>query len=256
MLEGKSKIQEHYRRPDVACRYVEDRFNQPLGALLHARQLAAMLGLIHDRHPKIILDLAAGPARISVDLAQYGRTRGIAVDASSAMISLARARLERLAQREGAWNCVLSDAFMLPFVECFDIVYSFRFIRHFRRAARIRLYKECFRVLNPDGLFVFDAVNRKVSKTPSSRKGESELCQTDIVYDALLSPQELTEELDEGGFQIISLKGVLHCPAILGLLQIYLAPRWLNFAHLSVRWMDLLLTMTQPEEWIVICRRK
>ena len=54
---------------------------------------------------------------------------------------------------------VQADAFQLPFKTPFDLVYSFRLIRHFERPDRLRLYRQIAAVLRPGGRLVFDAVN-------------------------------------------------------------------------------------------------
>ncbi|HXG11715.1 MAG TPA: class I SAM-dependent methyltransferase, partial [Gemmataceae bacterium] len=45
--------------------------------------------------------------------------------------------------------------------QIFDLVYTFRFVRHFRRSDRERLYVQVRRVLKPGGYFVLDAVNER-----------------------------------------------------------------------------------------------
>src|SRR5438477_10977887 len=103
MLESKRDIREHYRRADVASQYIEERFQQPIGGLVHARQVAAMTELVSGHDPKIMLDLAAGPARVSVDLARVVRTPGIVLDSSDPMIRLARERLSALGDQAAGW---------------------------------------------------------------------------------------------------------------------------------------------------------
>src|SRR5262249_17496085 len=68
-----------------------------------------------------------------------------------------------------AW--VRGNAFQLPFdPKSFDLVYSFRFIRHFHSADRQRLYAQLKQVLRPGGYFMMDAVNERASK-PWRRPG-------------------------------------------------------------------------------------
>ena len=46
MIKGHDAIRQAYRDETVAREYVDTRFREPLGALLHARQVAAVRRLI------------------------------------------------------------------------------------------------------------------------------------------------------------------------------------------------------------------
>ena len=42
MIRGSLQVREAFRDERVADRYVDERFREPLGALLHARQVACL----------------------------------------------------------------------------------------------------------------------------------------------------------------------------------------------------------------------
>jgi len=246
VIEGISALREAYRDDGVAARYIENRFREPLGALLHARQADALRRIIRQVRPRDVLEVAPGPARLTVDVGRALGRPGTAVDASAAMLAQARRRLDASGL---AWRCVNGDAFSLPFGSEFDLVYSFRLVRHFERGERVRLYREIGRVLRPGGLFIFDAVNAEVSAPlrGSAAAGEYEH------YDALLTPAELDAELSDAGLRVRSLEGVQRRYRALSRAQILIAPRSRPLARAAMEIIDRL--GGPPLEWIVTCVR-
>ena len=246
MIEGIIALREAYRDDGVAARYIENRFREPLGALLHARQADALRRIVRQMKPRDVLEIAPGPARLTVDVGRVLRRPGTAIDASRAMLGQARRRLDEAGL---PWRCVNGDAFALPFGCEFDLVYSFRLVRHFERAERVRLYGEVARVLRWSGLFVFDAVNAEVSAPlrEAAAPGEYEH------YDALLTEPELEEELAEAGLAVRSLEGVQRRYGALTRAQVLIAPRSRPLARAAMEVIDRL--GGPPLEWIVTCCR-
>jgi SAM-dependent methyltransferase len=201
---------------------------------------------VRQIRPRDVLEVAPGPARLTVDVGRALGRPGTAVDASAAMLAQARRRLDGSGI---AWRCVNGDAFALPFGCEFDLVYSFRLVRHFQRAERVRLYREVARVLRVGGLFVFDAVNAEVSAPlrDAAVAGEYEH------YDALLTPRELEAELGEAGLAVRSLEGVQRRYGALARAQVLIAPRSRPLARVAMELIDRL--GGQPLEWIVTCCR-
>jgi DNA mismatch repair ATPase MutL len=72
MISGRAEIREAYRNEAVARQYVEARFREPLGAMLHARQVHAVKRVIADRQPQRVLQEAL------VTLA--GNTHGLVIE--------------------------------------------------------------------------------------------------------------------------------------------------------------------------------
>jgi hypothetical protein len=68
MISGHAAIRDAYRNETVAREYVDTRFREPLGAMLHARQVAALERIIRARRPRRILEIAPGPGRLTVDI--------------------------------------------------------------------------------------------------------------------------------------------------------------------------------------------
>jgi ubiquinone/menaquinone biosynthesis C-methylase UbiE len=246
MIQGVHDMREAYRSTDVAENYVANRFVEPLGALLHARQVFAMRTVIRDVRPDRVLEIAPGPARLTADLKPYLPKGGVIVDASRQMLGEARRRLE-----DNRWTAVQGDAFALPFDGPFDLAYTFRLIRHFDGADRRRIYREIARVLRPGGVLVFDAVNEVVSAPIRARSNEREHQH----YDALLRPEEIRRELSDSGFEVLSLQGVQHQYPSLLKIQVLVAPRSRSLARGLMEMVDV-VGGGEPLEWVVVCRRR
>jgi SAM-dependent methyltransferase len=247
VVAGHEEIRSAYRNDEVARRYVSTRFQTPLGALLHASQVGILRRVIAATGVKRALEIAPGPARVTVDIAP-ALDRVTIVDASAEMLGEAARRLGSRGLL-GRARLVQADAFNLPLAAGSDLVYSFRLIRHFERADRIRLYREIHRVLAPGGWLVFDAVNEVVSAPLRAQAVPGEYEH----YDALLNPVEIAGELREAGFRLQSLTGVQHRYRALLRCQVLLAPRSDALAR-AVMW-GLDRTGGEPLEWVVACRR-
>ncbi len=245
MIRGVLEIRDAYRSTTVAEGYVQERFREPLGALLHDRQVSAVAGVIAEHEPGRILEIAPGPARLTRDVASRVNRRWTILDASAQMLGEARRRLDN----DPAWQLVQGDAFALPVAGPFDLVYSFRFVRHFEIAERQRIYREVVRVLRPGGLFVFDAVNEIVSAPMRAAKP-----QEYAHYDALLDPEQLRRELKAAGLDVVSLAGVQHRYPVLQQIQNLVSPRSRWLARRAMAVVDA-APGGSPLEWIVVCRR-
>jgi ubiquinone/menaquinone biosynthesis C-methylase UbiE len=246
-IKGRTAIQTAYCDEQVASAYIDERFSEPLGALLHARQAGALARTIRRLRPAAVLEIAPGPARVTVDVAPLLERGGTVLDSSPQMLAEARRRLEPVAA--GRWKYMRGDAFQLPFLSPFDLVYTFRLIRHFERADRIRLYRQIARVLRPGAVLMFDAVNEAVSRPLRARATAGEYQH----YDGLVRPDSLRAELADGGLELTSLEGLQHHYPLLSALQVYVAPRSRTVARAAMEIVDRI--GGEPLEWIVTCRR-
>lgn len=247
MITGHEDLRKAYQDEGVARGYVANRFESPLGALLHRHQVRAVRRIVEGNGIRRALEIAPGPARLTVDIAP-GLQEATLLDSSLQMLGEAGRRLRERAV-SGPVHLVQADAFHLPLRDEYELVYSFRLIRHFERADRIRLYREVRTVLKPGGWLVFDAVNAIVSAPIRARAKPGEYEH----YDALLRPEEIRGELHEAGFELVSLSGVQHRYRALMACQVLLAPRSAALASIVMRALDR--TGGEPLEWIVVCRR-
>lgn len=250
MISGHIGIRNAYRDERVAREYVGNRFVEPLGALLHARQVAAVRHAIAARRIERVLEIAPGPGRLTVDVIpaiERQGARAVLVEASAAMLAEARGRL-------GDPKCcrlVQGDAFNLPLGSVFDLVYVFRLIRHFRAAERGAIYRQIARVLKPGGTLIFDAVNETVSAPLRANAAAGEYEH----YDALMQPEQLDKELGDVGLELVALDGAQHRYPTLARLQTLVAPRSRLLARAAMEITDR-FAGGRPLEWIVTCRRR
>jgi ubiquinone/menaquinone biosynthesis C-methylase UbiE len=246
MISGIDGIRAAYQDEAVARGYVEERFTTPLGALLHDRQSQVLRGIIASHDRPDVLEIAPGPARLTgsvIDVA--GRLT--LLDASAEMLGEARRRLST-ATIATPYTFVRGDAFCLPFPSRFDLVYSFRLIRHFTAEDRLRLYREAARVLKPGGRLVFDAINRRVYEPIRARTKRLQHYDESVDRDALYA------ELASAGFTVESLAGAQHNYGALYKLQVLVAPRSAKLARAAMNVVDR-VGGGEPLEWIVTCRR-
>jgi ubiquinone/menaquinone biosynthesis C-methylase UbiE len=246
MIRGVAEIRDAYRDERVASSYVDERFQEPLGALLHRRQADVLRQVIGVHRPDRVLEIAPGPARLTVDVAPLLGRPPVVVDASRQMLGQARRRLGVVRAR--AW-LINGDAFLLPFASSFDLAYTFRLIRHFDVGERRRLYREIASTLKPGGLLVFDAVNETVSRPIREQAASGEYAH----YDALVRPDGLRRELADAGFTDVTLTGVQHRYPVMQKVQVLVAPRSRMVARGAMEVLDR--SGGEPLEWVVVCRR-
>jgi SAM-dependent methyltransferase len=239
-LAGEGPIKAGYRGEAVAAEYVALRFSAELHRLLHDRQVAAVHAAIGALGPGRSLEIAPGPGRVTRDVRPSGPL--VCLEYNEGMIRQGRAACG------GRVLWARGDGFRLPFPRGFDLVYSFRFVRHFHRVDRERLYAEVRRVLNPGGLFVMDAVNRRVSQPLRGARPDDY-----PIYDELYRPDELRAELARSGLEPLALEPVQKFYRWQYRSQVLLGPRadWLN--RLVIRGLER-LPRRDGLEWIVTCR--
>lgn len=241
-LATEQEIQASYRDSAVAERYVANRFESELMRLLHDHQVGAVNRVMASARPAATLEIAPGPGRLTRDVRPAGALT--CLEYNEAMIEQGRAACPATVR----W--VQGNAFELPFdAEAFDFAYSFRFVRHFHRDDRRRLYGEVRRVLRPGATFVFDAVNRVVSEP--LRKANPEGYP---IYDKLYGGvDEIRAELAEDGFELIACEPVQRRFGLQYRAQILLGPRSRLLARSAIRLLER-FGGREPLEWIVTCR--
>jgi ubiquinone/menaquinone biosynthesis C-methylase UbiE len=193
-----------------------------------------------------VLEIAPGPARLTTGVIDLAGQLTL-VDASAEMLGEARRRLT-LTAVNARYTLIRGDAFCLPFPSRFDVVYTFRLIRHFKAEDRLRLYREAARVLKPGGRLVFDAVNERVYESMRA------IADGGQHYDASLDRTALCAELAAAGFEVESLHGTQHRYAMLHRLQVLVAPRSAKLARLAMNVVNR-YGGGEPLEWVVVCRR-
>jgi SAM-dependent methyltransferase len=239
VLKKPSEIRSAYSDQQTADDYIDTRFTSAWGAVLHATQIGVVNDVIRQHRVNRVLEIAPGPGRLSADVS--GFKHGYLCEFNSSMLNVAK---QRLAPASG-WRIVQGDAFHLPFTaRRFDMIYSFRFVRHFEIAERTALYTQIRDSLADDGLFVFDAVNERW------RRGGAEGYP---IYDVLYDKETLTRELLDHGFTPVRLVDAMRQMGLQYRVQLLLGPRSAALARAVIRGLEYL--PGSPLEWIVVCRR-
>lgn len=246
MIHGHTAIRDAYRNDETASRYVRERFEHPIGALLHRRQASILKKLLSEVRPRRVLEIAPGPGRLSAEAVSAVHGTLVLADASRSMLQNAK---QVLAGRRQSARFVEADGFDLPFPNAsFDLVYTFRFIRHFEFSSRLRLYQEIARVLVPGGFVVFDGVNEVVSSRLRREASHGEYEH----YDALFTLENLKAELGDANFDVISHIGVQHRYPLLRQIQMLVGPRSRRLAGGLMELVDR--SGGEPLEWVMTSR--
>src|SRR5262249_47699914 len=143
-----------------------------------------------------LLEIAPGPARLTVYAAATEWTYG--VEYSAAMLRLAKARLAEC--RVEGWQFVRGDAFQLPLgAATFDFVLCCKLIRHFAHADRLALLAEIRRVLQPGGHLLMDVVHAPATRWLHAKWGVPEPWIADYGFTAAT----FRTEMREAGFRVV-----------------------------------------------------
>ena len=243
-LDQSEELQVFYQDRAVVGSYLKRRTAQPLNGVLHRGQVAFLNQVVAERRPSRVLEIAPGPARLTAELAFAGR--GVAIDASPQMLAVAR---ERLRGGPAQWVLARGDAFQLPLPDSsVDLVYTTKFVRHFQRDDRSRLYAEIRRVLGPGGALVLDAQNRAVSQPHRERKGLDKYPIYDVLYDL----PELIGELEAEQFRVARVTGLIKHFGIQSRLNRLRRLKLGGLASGLVRMVELFPSRA-PSTWMVLC---
>ena len=251
--DGRAGVAAIYEAQSVADSYLEKRMRFGWQRLLHRRQVALLNRAIFESAAATVLELAPGPARVSVDVC--GVTRGVMVENSEAMIGVARRRLKERGL-DDAWSVVSGSAFELGTAigsQRFDLVYTFRFIRHFGEADRGLLYRGIRECLNERGWLVFDVVNKPVREALDRNRTVAPKEELDV-FDVSYTAQSFQAEMSAHGFSVVGLHPVL---TRFGLQS------WLSYKgdDISPALVDLMVAALEripgrmPLEWVAVCQK-
>ena len=98
---------------------------------------------------------------------------------------------KKLDSRSLSFNPVRCDGFHLPFNQnTFDAVFTVRFIRHYGKPQRIKIYSEINRILKNNGILIFDVLNKDMDTDAHKRP----------MHDETYSLDGIVSELRDNGF--------------------------------------------------------
>jgi SAM-dependent methyltransferase len=112
------------------------------------------------------------------------------------------------------------------------------------------LYAEIRRVLRPGGVFMLDALNREVSLPHRSKRG----IESYHIYDVLYDRGELEAELEEAGFRVANVEGILKQFAWQQPLNRLRRVRLGMLARLLIAALEL-FPGEKPETWMLLCEK-
>ena len=189
-IETKEAVRGHWNDTTVAERYENERYGNIQRSLSHYLDCDAIDTFLKNyfgNKDTLLLDMACGTARLTRAVNTAGR-KIISVDYSDHMLLEAKKKL-------GAYfllfNPVRCDGFSLPFKpETFDAVFTTRFIRHYKKPERIKIYAQLNRVLKKNGILIFDVLNKDMDRDAYKRP----------MHDQTYSLEGISGELRENGF--------------------------------------------------------
>lgn len=243
-----------YQDENVAEKYIENRFKWSWSRLLHDSQVSLLNQVIKENGIQSALELAPGPARLTTEV--KGIQDGLMIEASEEMVAVARRRLKEK-NLHNTWNITVGNAFDLSDIKKkFNLVYTFRFIRHFNDSERSRLYTEISSCLEKDGILVFDVVNKHTREQIDGIESENNSGNSEklSVYDISYNEDEFRKEMKNFGFEVLQL-----IPTI----KHYFLQTWVShkfdrriplLSNTAVQFMENLPT-NAPLEWIAVCRK-
>ncbi|MFQ5884199.1 MAG: class I SAM-dependent methyltransferase, partial [Thermoplasmata archaeon] len=148
-----SQVQEYYGRKEIAESYEDMRFSSFFGWATHTMEVEIVNSLLQRSHPRRLLEIAIGPARLTKDLLFFDR--GVGIDTAEKMLNMAQRVLH-----QDRWNLVRATVTHMPFEEhSFDAVVVFRLLEHFKLDDRRKAYLEIRHLLKPGGLLILNVNN-------------------------------------------------------------------------------------------------
>lgn len=260
VIGEQDSLKKAYQQVTAVKNYEKTRFSRPNRAMSHDKEVSIINRILKKERPQKILDLALGPARVSKDLKTKYFKQGFGLDSSPVMLQVAKEQLDNK-----KWKLIKGDAFKTPFKDNeIDVVTTFRFIRHFRKKDRVRIYKEIQRILKPNGILIFEAFNKEMGEYAKKATGIGKPSAfADPVYDEFWSREGLIKELDQTGFQVEKLYPVLNffkCQHFFSRISNKLSEIFhLNLINWLTKWIlrlwDIIPTKT-THQWEVIAHKK
>lgn len=246
-IKTRKDLKEYYFNKDLVDTYIEDRFKDPLGKILHTSQVEVINNAIKEYNVKDLLELAPGPGRVSLEITDF--QEGVMVDSSANMLDLAQKRL-RDTENYAKWTFEHSDIFDYTTEQVFDLVFTFRFIRHLDDDKRVKIYSKIREFLKDKGLLIFDAVNYHVSY-PLRQKNPDGF----PVYDKLYTREELIQELQDNGFHVIKLHSVQCHLGLQDFLNKFIKFKIDPIVYFLIKLLEN-PNSKNPLEWIVVCQKR
>lgn len=215
LIKGIEDVRMQYKINKIVTHYESERFTSFLGQLTNMMEIEIINGILKQTQPTRLLEIGIGTGRISRQLNYFSEAVG--VDASKLML-----RTTKRSLKNSKWNLCEADIMNLPFNdESFDVVIVFHLIRHFNKDDRRKAYQEIHRVLQKDGFFVMEVLNKDVGRCTMLLRRIANMVSKLInrgeyyeVYDKLYTFENFEKELSESRFELRHKSGLI-CSYIL-----------------------------------------
>jgi SAM-dependent methyltransferase len=206
---------------------------------MHRRQVAVVNQVIRERGARTVLEVACGPGRLTPSI--EGVERGLAVDASEEMLSIARRRVT-----DPAWQFERADAFQPLADRTFDLIYTMRFVWHFPLEERRKFYQAAHAMLEPGGRLLFDVLTRG--------RYLLHYQQMEMYEERYRNLAAFRAEMEASGFEVCRLHGYVKHPDVqhvIGKLG-----EWTRLHRPAVALLRAIETIPSPipEEYVAECR--
>ena len=116
------------------------------------------------------------------------------MDASEAMLKVLRKRFAN----NSNLKTKIADYFENDIEGKFDVITTFRYIRHFEYFQRKILYKKILNNLSEHGILIFDVPNIKFEMPVRNQNGWDKY----NIYDIFTTKEDMIAELEENGFKV------------------------------------------------------
>ena len=250
-IKSPEEVKKYYQEQKTAKDYINRRFTEPLNVIEHEQQIFFLNHTIKKTNSKNIVEFAPGPARVTVDLDITNITRGLSLDASKSMLSIAKERMQNANKR---WQFKQADLLStrLNLKTKADLIFCFRFLLHFHPKERTIIYQQAKSNLKENGFLIFEAMNKTTVKPLRFLLGKKRY----FVYDKLYTKEELKKELSQNGFKVLKLHPIIKRVYLQSLLsRPFKLLRQNKTAEKIIRQVEK-IPSTQPYEWIVVAQKK
>lgn len=198
LVKGRAEMKQYYSKMETARNYHQERFVRYPQNCMDFLERKAVCAMIHDKYGETkqkllkLLDIAPGDGRITQELVKLGDCT--AVDASAAMLDVLKERLGR----DIGLRMIHADYFEEAIGEQYDVITTFRYIRHFEYALRKELYKKIHGNLKENGILILDVPNLAFEMKLRDVTG----WENYHIYDMFWTKEDMVQELYENGFYV------------------------------------------------------
>lgn len=200
LVKGHDAIKKYYQNQEIATDYNYDRFIEYPGNCYDIMERVSINVIFSEyfenrREPLRILDIACGDGRIVQENIKWGNCT--ALDGSEAMLNIVKQRFKG----DSNLNTLHKDFLIDEIDGQFDVVTTFRYIRHYDGSQRMHIYEKIRKCLNDNGILVFDVCNIEYSMADRKKAGWDGF----NIYDVFWTKESIQQELEENGFRIVYL---------------------------------------------------